>query len=115
MEATFLDRFRFCLQDPQAVQVCCCLQRTAAASNNPFTINGSMDQWIDSQPAVPLDNGVVERTIVLSQVTGPAVFEDAPLPGSLSIQVGSLFMAASNYTLAGSIMTFAANQTLVGI
>jgi hypothetical protein len=80
---------------------------STAAANNPFTIV--------SQSTVPLANGMVEQTIVLSSVTGPVVFQDAPLAASLTIQVGSLYMAAANYTLAGSTLTFAANQSLVTI
>jgi hypothetical protein len=59
---------------------------------------------------------MVEQTIVLSNVSGPVVFQDAPLTGSLSVQVGSLFLKnGSDFTLTGTTLTFAATQALVTI
>jgi hypothetical protein len=59
---------------------------------------------------------MVEQTIVLSNVSGPVVFQDAPLTGSLSVQVGSLFLKnGSDFTLTGNTLTFAAAQALVTI
>ncbi len=81
---------------------------SSAAANTPYTIN--------SQTTTTLDNGMVEQTIVLSNVSGPVVFQDAPLTGSLSVQVGSLFLKnGSDFTLTGTTLTFAATQALVTI
>jgi hypothetical protein len=81
---------------------------SSAAANTPYTIN--------SQTTTTLNNGMVEQTIVLSNVTGPVVFQDAPLTGSLSAQVGSLFLKnTSDFTLAGNTLTFTATQPLVTI
>jgi hypothetical protein len=81
---------------------------SSAAANTPYTIN--------SQTTTTLNNGMVEQTIVLSNVTGPVVFQDAPLTGSLSAQVGSLFLkSTSDFTLTGNTLTFTATQSLVTI
>jgi hypothetical protein len=81
---------------------------SSAAANTPYTIN--------SQTTTTLNNGMVEQTIVLSNVTGPVVFQDAPLTGSLSAQVGSLFLKnTSDFTLTGNTLTFTATQPLVTI
>ena len=60
---------------------------SSAAANTPYTIN--------SQTTTTLDNRMVEQTIVLSNVSGPVVFQDAPLTGSLSSQVGSAVLEVS--------------------
>jgi len=81
---------------------------SSAAANTPYTIN--------SQTTTTLNNGMVEQTIVLSNVTGPVVFQDAPLTGSLSAQVGSLFLkSTTDFTLTGNTLTFTATQALVTI
>ena len=81
---------------------------SSAAANTPYTIN--------SQTTKTLDNGMVEQTIVLSKVTGPVVFQDAPLAGSFSAQVGSLFLKeTSDFTLSGTTLNFTATQSLVTI
>lgn len=80
----------------------------AATANAPYTVK--------SQTTQSLNNGIVEQTIVLSNVTGPVTFQNAPLPGSFQVQVGSIYLnKGTDYSLNGSTLTLTANQSLVTI
>jgi hypothetical protein len=82
----------------------------------PLSGGAGTPYTIVSQTTVALNNGIVEQTIVLSDITGPVVFQDAPLPGSFRVQAGSLFLSrTSDYTLSGTALGFSTPQSLVTI
>jgi hypothetical protein len=82
----------------------------------PLSAGAGTPYTIVSQTTVALNNGIVEQTIVLSDITGPVVFQDAPLPGSFRVQAGSLFLSrTSDYTLSGTALGFSTPQSLVTI
>lgn len=78
-----------------------------ASVNQPYTVK--------SQSTTRLSTGVVEQTLVLANITGEVVFHNAPLANTFRIQSGSIFLTTDDYTLSGTTLNFAANQSLVTI
>ena len=64
---------------------------------------------------VPLGAGVMERTIVLENITGPIQLRDMPLPVTFRVQEGSLLLTADEYAFAGGVLSFPAAKSLVTV
>lgn len=55
---------------------------------------------------VPLGNGVIERTLYFSSVTGPILLRETPLQNTLVVQEGSVQLDTADYAFAGNILSF---------
>lgn len=86
-------------------------QSALAASGASTAPNDSYT--LESQSSVPLGNGVLERKIVLSNVSGGLILNDTPMPNTLRVQGASVFLGSGDYTLKGKQITFTGPQGLV--
>lgn len=64
------------------------------------------DYTLVSSNSVPVGDGVLERTLFFSSITGPIRFRETPLPNSLKVQEGSVLLTASDYNFANGILSF---------
>lgn len=55
---------------------------------------------------VPMGAGIMERTLVLENITGPVQLRDVPLPTTFRVQVGSTYLDPDQYTFSGGILSF---------
>jgi hypothetical protein len=60
---------------------------------------------------VPVGAGIMERTIVLENITGPVRLRDVPLPATFRVLEGSLTLTSADYTFNGGVLSFPAPKT----
>ena len=63
---------------------------------------------------IPLGNGTSQRVLTFSYVSGPIPIRETPLPGTLQITVGSVYLT-SGYTFANQVLTLSGTQSNVTV
>jgi hypothetical protein len=53
-----------------------------------------------SSKSIPLDPTTIERTLVLANITTPIPLAETPIPGTLQVSEGSLYLDSSGYSLS---------------
>jgi hypothetical protein len=61
---------------------------------------------LGSSTSIPLGANLIERQILFTTVNGPIPLRETPLPGTLTIQAGSLLLTAADYAFANGILSF---------
>lgn len=59
-----------------------------------------------SSSSLPLGNGIVERTLVFQQISGPVALRDQVNLGTLTVQQGSVLLSSSQYAFSGGVLSF---------
>jgi hypothetical protein len=68
-----------------------------------------------SSSSVPMGDGTSQRILVFSSITGPVLLREVPLLNTLSIQVGAIYLDATQYTFANQTLSFSSPQTNVTV
>lgn len=82
-------------------------------NQSPLDPVGSSSYTLATVTTVPLGNGVLERTLLLNNITGPVVLRDTATPNSVVVQEGSVILNPGNgdYSFAAGTLTFPAPVT----
>jgi hypothetical protein len=71
-------------------------------SGNP---NPSVNFVLGNITTNNLTSGVLQRSIVFTTVSGPIVFNETPIPGTLAVYFGSVLQAPTAYTFINDVLT----------
>lgn len=67
-------------------------------NNSNFSINNST--------TIPLGNGTSQRIINFDSVLGPIPLREVPLPGTLQIQEGAIYLSPDQYNFSNQVLSF---------
>jgi hypothetical protein len=98
-------------------------QRTAKAfdsQQSPLIPNTgdpafSPNYTINRVSTVPLGENLIERTIVLENVTGPVTLRETPIGKSFQVQEGAVFLTTDDFTLNNNVLSFSVPKSIITI
>jgi hypothetical protein len=53
-----------------------------------------------------LGNGILQRTLVFSSISGPVTLRETPIPGTFQVSEGAAGLDSSNYSFSNGILSF---------
>lgn len=75
----------------------------------------SPNYTISKVSSVPLGSNLIERTIVLENVTGPVTLRETPIGKTFQVQEGAVFLGTDSFTLNNNVLSFNDAKSVVTI
>lgn len=90
---------------------------TAPLSQSALDMVPSANYTLTSTTTIPLGSNAVERTMTIINITGPIVFQEIPLSGTLQVQTGSVLLNKDNgdYTFYQQALAFPTIQSSITV
>jgi hypothetical protein len=87
---------------------------------NPLIEDGmdpsaSPNYTLRNTETIPLGNGILERTLIIDNITGPVKFRETPLPGTFQIQEGAVILDPEDYAFVNHTLSFSDDKTAVSV
>jgi len=80
-------------------------------NSNVLDPASSANYTLSNTTYIPLGNGTSQRVLTFSSIVGPVPLREIPLPSTLQVKMGNVYLTTVQYNFANQILSFSGPQT----